>query len=160
MTRRAGSERRAERPDRVEPADAARAGGAPRPGAKPPTESAARARRARRPTYYAIGDVCRLLDIKPHVLRYWETQFEDLAPTKNRAGNRVYEAAHLELIALIRQLVHEERYTIEGARQRLAELRAGAAGGQRAGRPLERAFLRSLRGELEAVMDLLDPGSR
>jgi DNA-binding transcriptional MerR regulator len=93
------------------------------------------------------------------VLRYWETQFEDLAPTKNRAGNRVYEAADLDLIARIRQLVHEERYTIEGARHRLAELRAGAAVGRR-GRPLERAFLRSLRGELEAVMDLLDPGSR
>jgi DNA-binding transcriptional MerR regulator len=159
MTRRGGSERPPERPDRVGPAEPARVGVAPRPGARPAAEAAARARRARRPTYYAIGDVCRLLDIKPHVLRYWETQFDDLAPTKNRAGNRVYEAADLELIALIRQLVHEERYTIEGARHRLAELQAGAAGGRR-GRPLERAFLRSLRGELEAVMDLLDPGSR
>jgi DNA-binding transcriptional MerR regulator len=142
VTRRGGPERRPERA-----------------AARPAAEIAARQRRARRPTYYSIGDVCRLLDIKPHVLRYWETQFEDLAPTKNRAGNRVSEAADLDLIARIRQLVHEERYTIEGARHRLAELRAGAAVGRR-GRPLERAFLRSLRGELEAVMDLLDPGSR
>ena len=58
------------------------------------------------------------------MLRYWETQFDQLAPSKNRAGNRVYLKDDLELIALIQHLVHTEKYTLEGARQRLAELQS------------------------------------
>jgi DNA-binding transcriptional MerR regulator len=97
-----------------------------------------------------------MLDLKPHVLRYWETQFPDLAPTKNRAGNRVYQADDLEMIALIRRLVHDERYTIEGARQKLAELDAEGSRGRHSSRALEQSFLRSLRGELETLLSLLE----
>ena len=105
-----------------------------------------------------------MLDIKPHVLRYWETQFPELSPTKNRAGNRVYQAGELESIALIRRLVHEERYTIEGARRRIEELRAQGGAGEQSSRALERSLLRSVRVELEALQELLgsspvDPGS-
>jgi DNA-binding transcriptional MerR regulator len=107
--------------------------------------------------FYGIGEVCEMLDLKPHVLRYWEAQFDDLSPTKNRAGKRVYRAEDIELIALIRQLVHEERYTVDGARQRIAELRAaGEAPGETA-RALERSFLRTLREELERLAELLQP---
>ena len=119
-----------------------------------------RHRRPRRRTFYSIGEVCEMLDVKPHVLRYWETQFPGLAPTKNRAGNRVYQADELELIALIKRLVHDERYTIEGARRRLEELDAEGITAQQSVRVLEQSFLRSLRGELEALLDLLDPAAR
>lgn len=119
-----------------------------------------RHRRARRRTFYSIGEVCEMLELKPHVLRYWETQFPGLAPTKNRAGNRVYQADDLELIALIRRLVHDERYTIEGARHRLAELDAEGSTGQHSSRALEQSFLRSLRGELGSLLDLLDSAAR
>jgi len=66
--------------------------------------------------FYSIGEVCELFGLKPHVLRYWETQFAALNPPKNRAGNRVYRQRDMELIALIQHLVRDERYTIEGAR--------------------------------------------
>ena len=117
-------------------------------------------RRPRRRTFYSIGEVCEMLEIKAHVLRYWETQFPGLSPTKNRAGNRVYEADELELIALIRRLVHDERYTIEGARRRLEEMDAEGSTAQHSSRALEQSFLRSLGGELESILALLDPGSR
>lgn len=112
---------------------------------------------AGRREYYSIGEVCEMLDLKPHVLRYWETQFDALAPPKNRAGNRVYRRRDVELIALIRRLVHEERYTIEGARARLDEIRRGGSAERRAARELDRAFLTTLRGELEGLLELLAP---
>ncbi len=108
------------------------AGEGPRPRRR--LESRGRLRRARRRTFYSIGEVCAMLDIKPHVLRYWETQFPRLSPSKNRAGNRVYTGEELELIALIRRLVHDERYTIEGARLRIGRWRRrGARGSTRRG---------------------------
>ena len=101
-----------------------------------------------------------MLGLKPHVLRYWETQFEALSPAKNRAGNRVYQAEELELIALIQRLVRDEKYTIDGARQRLAELREQGVAAELSSRALERSFLQSLEGELRSLLDLLDPGAR
>ena len=98
-----------------------------------------------------------MLELKPHVLRYWETQFEGLSPSKNRSGNRVYQAEEVELIALIRRLVHEERYTIEGARLRLEELRRAGSAAEQSHRALERSVLRGLRRELQALLELLDP---
>ena len=105
--------------------------------------------------FYSIGEVCDLFGIKPHVLRYWETQFPALSPPKNRAGNRVYRQKDLELIALIQHLVRDERYTLEGARARIEELKQEGAAAETAGRALERSFVRSLRQELEEIMELL-----
>lgn len=122
-------------------------------------DALARHRRPRRRTFYSIGEVCEMLDLKPHVLRYWETQFPGLAPTKNRAGNRVYEADELELIALIRRLVHDERYTIEGARRRIDEMNAEGTAAQHSSRALELSFLRSLQDDLESLLDVLDPSA-
>jgi DNA-binding transcriptional MerR regulator len=107
--------------------------------------------------FHAMGEVCRLFDLKPHVLRYWEEQFPSLTPPKNRAGNRIYRAADLELIALIRHLLHEERFTIEGARRRIDELRAGGEVADASSGALQRAFVRSLRAELEELHELLSP---
>ncbi|HEU4559591.1 MAG TPA: MerR family transcriptional regulator [Longimicrobium sp.] len=109
--------------------------------------------------FYSIGEVCELFAVKPHVLRYWETQFPALSPPKNRAGNRVYRQKDLELIALIQHLVRDERYTLEGARARIEELRKEGAAAELAGRALEQSFVRALRGELEELLEILTPPS-
>ena len=114
-------------------------------------------RRAPQREFYAIGEVCELLDLKPHVLRYWETQFDSFSPAKNRQGNRVYRARDLETIALIRRLVHEEGYTIEGARRKIAEMKMEGDVRDASARALEESFIRSLRDELEEVLELLEP---
>jgi DNA-binding transcriptional MerR regulator len=108
--------------------------------------------------YFSIGEVCELLELKPHVLRYWETQFEELTPPKNRSGKRVYRPTEVELIALIQRLVHEEKYTIEGARRKLQELGDQGTADTDAAFALERSYLRSLRRELEGLVQLLSPG--
>ena len=77
--------------------------------------------------FYAIGEVCDLFGIKPHVLRYWETQFTALNPPKNRSGNRVYQRKEIELIQYVKHLLYTETYTIEGARQKIDEHRKDGA---------------------------------
>jgi len=69
--------------------------------------------------YYSIGEVGRMLDIDQHVLRYWETEFRELAPRKNRTGKRQYRDSDIETLKRIKHLLYEERYTIEGARRQL-----------------------------------------
>lgn len=73
--------------------------------------------------FYSIGDVCELTDLKPHVLRYWESQFRFLSPAKNRAGNRVYTRRELEFVMLVKHLLYTEKFTIEGAKQQLEQRR-------------------------------------
>jgi DNA-binding transcriptional MerR regulator len=75
--------------------------------------------------FFSIGDVCELTGLKPHVLRYWESQFRFLSPAKNRSGNRVYQRREVELITLVKHLLYDEKYTIEGARQKVDEHRKG-----------------------------------
>ena len=72
--------------------------------------------------YYSISEVCSLTGLKPHVLRYWETAFPILKPSKNQSGNRIYKQDDIELIKLISTLLYEERYTIDGARQKIEEM--------------------------------------
>ena len=67
--------------------------------------------------------MCELTGLKPHVLRYWESQFRFLSPAKNRSGNRVYQRREVELINLVKHLLYDEKYTIEGARQKVDEHR-------------------------------------
>src|SRR5436190_23382634 len=73
--------------------------------------------------FFSIGEVCQLTDLKPHVLRYWESQFRFLNPAKNRSGNRVYQRKEIEMILLVKHLLYTEKYTIEGARQKVDEHR-------------------------------------
>jgi DNA-binding transcriptional MerR regulator len=73
--------------------------------------------------FFSIGEVCELTDLKPHVLRYWESQFKFLNPAKNRSGNRVYQRKEVELILLVKHLLYTEKYTIEGARLKVEEHR-------------------------------------
>ncbi len=71
--------------------------------------------------YYSIGEVSNLIGVKPHVLRYWETQFLVLNPKKNRAGNRIYKVRDIKFIITIKDLLYDKGYTIEGARKKLRE---------------------------------------
>lgn len=67
--------------------------------------------------YYSIGEVSDIVGHEPHVLRYWEQEFEVLSPRKNRAGRRVYTEKDVETVKRIRYLLKDEKYTIAGARQ-------------------------------------------
>lgn len=67
--------------------------------------------------YYSISEVSKMVGLEQYVLRYWESEFEQLRPQKNRAGNRIYTNKEIELVKLIKKLTREHRYTIEGARQ-------------------------------------------
>ena len=67
--------------------------------------------------YYSISEVSRITDLEQYVLRYWETEFELLKPAKNTSGNRIYTNKDIKLILLIKKLLKEEKYTIEGAKK-------------------------------------------
>ncbi|MDA0330224.1 MAG: MerR family transcriptional regulator [Gemmatimonadetes bacterium] len=110
--------------------------------------------------YYSIGEVCDLTGLKPHVLRYWETQFEVLNPTKNRAGNRVYRSRDVEVVLLVKSLLYDEKYTIEGANQKLVDMRREGelkAGGHEVVAP---DFLTGIKADLEELKALLTEPTR
>jgi len=73
--------------------------------------------------YRSISEVSEMLAVKPHVLRYWETQFSMLRPKKNRAGNRMYRPEEVRLLLRIKELLYDRRYTIAGARRTLLDER-------------------------------------
>lgn len=85
--------------------------------------------RVQKRLYYKIGEACKALGIQPYVLRYWETEFPALTPSKSRSGQRVYSEKELEVIRRIKELLYEEGYTIAGAKKKLeGELAAGTLG--------------------------------
>ena len=75
--------------------------------------------------FFKIGEVSRILGVKAHVLRYWETEFSVLRPQKTRSRQRLYRRKDVELLLQIQRLLHEEGYTIAGANKRLRELARG-----------------------------------
>ena len=106
--------------------------------------------------FFSIGDVCALTELKPHVLRYWESQFRFLHPAKNRSGNRVYQRREIELIARVKELLYTEKYTIDGARKKIeAERRAGELRAV-ARTALERETLATLEQELSELLAVLE----
>ena len=80
--------------------------------------------------FFKIGEVCELIKVQPHVLRYWETEFPMLAPQKNRAGQRVYRRKDVEMVLRIRDLLYEEKFTIAGAKKKLADEMRGSVRGR------------------------------
>ena len=106
--------------------------------------------------FYSIGEVCTLTELKPHVLRYWESQFKLLNPAKNRSGNRVYARREVELILLVKHLLYTEKYTIDGARQKLDEHRKGGSLRSTARASLEVQVIESLERELAELQAMLD----
>ncbi len=106
--------------------------------------------------FFSIGEVCALTDLKPHVLRYWESQFRLLSPSKNRSGNRVYRSKEVELILLVKHLLYTEKYTIEGARLRLESYRKNGELRGAARHATSAETIRELRALVQRAQDLLD----
>jgi DNA-binding transcriptional MerR regulator len=75
--------------------------------------------------YFKIGEVAEITSVKPYVLRYWESEFKMVNPSKSRSRQRLYRKSDVELIFRIKELLYEERYTINGARKKLKELGYG-----------------------------------
>ncbi|MDG5813458.1 MerR family transcriptional regulator [Chitinispirillales bacterium ANBcel5] len=110
--------------------------------------------------YYSISDVSRLTGLEPHVLRYWEHEFGQLNPKKNRAGNRAYKEKDIETVKYIKRLLYEDKFTIEGAKKQLslthphsrdkAEANLEGATGHDAKAPLE-----EIKSELSHLLRLL-----
>jgi DNA-binding transcriptional MerR regulator len=99
--------------------------------------------------YFTIGEVSELCEVKPHVLRYWETEFPSLKPVKRRGNRRYYQRHDVLTIRQIRSLLYEQGFTITGARQRLE----GEPGKVEATLSLQ--IIRQVRQELEEVLQLL-----
>jgi DNA-binding transcriptional MerR regulator len=78
--------------------------------------------------YFKIGEVAEITGVKPYVLRYWESEFKMVNPSKSRSRQRLYRKSDVELIFKIKELLYEERYTINGARKKLKELGYGRIG--------------------------------
>lgn len=106
--------------------------------------------------FFSMGDVCSLTDLKPHVLRYWESQFRFLHPAKNRSGNRVYQRREIELIMLVRQLLYTEKYTIDGARQKIDEYKKSGELRSVARAALDNQTVESMEADLESILAALD----
>jgi DNA-binding transcriptional MerR regulator len=106
--------------------------------------------------FYSIGEVCSLTDLKPHVLRYWESQFRFLNPAKNRSGNRVYKGREVELIMLVKHLLYTEKFTIDGARQRIDQYRRTGELRASARHAFEAELAQEVRTTIEEAMSILD----
>lgn len=79
--------------------------------------------------YFKIGEVAKLLAVKPHVLRYWESEFRWLKPEKSTTNQRLYSRRDIDLLRLVQSLLHQKRFTIDGAKRYLEECRADWIGG-------------------------------
>lgn len=106
--------------------------------------------------FFSIGEVCDLTGLKAHVLRYWESQFRFLNPAKNRSGNRVYQRKEIELILLVKHLLYTEKYTIDGARQRLNDHRKAGELRQVSRTALSAETLSALEEELRDLLRSLE----
>jgi DNA-binding transcriptional MerR regulator len=108
--------------------------------------------------YYSISEVAELTDVKPHVLRYWESKFKMLKPKKNRAGNRMYRPKEIDLILRIKELLYDRRYTIAGARRTLLDERKSGEDQVEMNfdkRVAERSVVVAVKKELEEILEML-----
>jgi DNA-binding transcriptional MerR regulator len=117
---------------------------------------------------YRIGEVSRIADLKPFVLRYWETEFPMLEPVKSRSGHRMYRQEDVDLILKIKRLLYDEGFTIAGARRHLRDLENGSAtepdpresaaasSGETEATLLNRKMLLDLRDALRSFLTLLE----
>ena len=113
---------------------------------------------------YKIGEVCKMADVQPYVLRYWETEFPQLAPGKSGGGQRLYTRAEIDTILRIKELLYRDGFTIAGAKKKLEqELSAPEAAPASAApvpaapvnKAMQRALLETKR-ELEEILEMLE----
>ncbi|HAA04405.1 MAG TPA: MerR family transcriptional regulator [Syntrophobacteraceae bacterium] len=109
--------------------------------------------------YYRIGEVSRIVGVEPHVLRYWESEFPVLKPSRVVSKQRLYKRKDVEMLLRIKQLLHEEKYTIAGAKKHLRQDRTALSMSARRS-VIEDAFLAELHHELCEILKELqrDPG--
>ena len=111
--------------------------------------------------YFRIGEVSKLVGVKPYVLRYWESEFSGLTPKKSGTGHRLYRRKEVELLLEIKRLLYDKRFTIEGARKTLeAKAKPAPPARVKSSPPQGQLFstapdLTPLRRELEAILELL-----
>jgi DNA-binding transcriptional MerR regulator len=101
--------------------------------------------------YYKISEISEILGVKPHVLRYWETEFPEIKPLKGPSKHRRYSSKDLEALKIIKHLLYEEGFTIKGAKARLKELLRKKIGGSEEVAPM----IENIRGRLKEIKDVL-----
>ena len=112
---------------------------------------------------YKIGEVCKMAEVQPYVLRYWETEFPPLAPNKSGGGQRLYTKREIDIILRIKQLLYSEGFTIAGAKKKLdvemsaplAEVAAPVVAAAPPSKDVSKA-LGDVKRELTAILELLD----
>ena len=97
--------------------------------------------------FYRIKEVCSITGLKPHVLRYWEQEFKDIKPVKSTRGQRLYKKKDLDVIIMIKKLLYEQRYTIDGAKKYLTSKK-------------NMVVLEQIKDELTEVIELLKKGEQ
>jgi DNA-binding transcriptional MerR regulator len=107
---------------------------------------------------FKIGEVCEMMQVEPYVLRYWETEFEDLKPEKNPMGQRIYTPRDIEVVYLIKKLLYEDGYTIVGARKQLKRELAKLGNGSSLAAEEIVENLKKVRSELKEILTLLNRG--
>jgi DNA-binding transcriptional MerR regulator len=106
---------------------------------------------------YKIGEVCKIAEVQPYVLRYWETEFPPLAPNKSGGGQRLYTRREIDVILRIKQLLYSEGFTIAGAKKKLdVEIASPAEVAAPAQSKDVSKALGEVKRELSAILDLLD----
>jgi DNA-binding transcriptional MerR regulator len=105
---------------------------------------------------FKIGEVCEMMQVEPYVLRYWETEFDDLQPEKNPMGQRIYTPRDIEVVFLIKKLLYEDGYTIVGARKQLKREIAKLGNGNSLTSEEVLEHLKTIRSELQQILTLLN----
>ena len=101
--------------------------------------------------YYSIGEVSKLVGLKSYVLRYWETEFKQLSPPKNRAGNRTYRQKDIDLILKIKDLLYGKKFTIEGARSVISS-KVSILNNKES---IDRKIISQLKNELQQILQVI-----
>ena len=107
--------------------------------------------------YYSISEVSEITSLKAYVLRYWETEFTQLSPPKNRAGNRTYRQKDIDVILKIKDLLYQKKYTIDGARNFLKgnEVKANSQGNHTFNNEKAQMILSKIKGELKEILSII-----
>ena len=101
--------------------------------------------------FYRVGEVSQIVGVESYVLRYWEKMFPQLSPEKDDSGQRVYTKSDIDLVKRIKNLLYEDRYTIDGARRKLRQERKGSKDNQKLLR-----ILREVRNDLQQISAILE----
>ena len=101
--------------------------------------------------YYSIGEVSKMVSLKSYVLRYWETEFKQLTPPKNRAGNRTYRQKDIDLILQIKDLLYDKKFTIEGARSIISSKKLDANSTE----IMDKKIIIQLKNELQQILQVI-----